>query len=132
MVLAIKGDYFLSHIWHTRFHTFFVHRGIPRSCHHSYSSCWRTDERDNHNFTTSVLQKRQTINLFVFCFLTPQRSGDTCVDYLNQELDAVDQSLLELEQILKDSDKDCMDLNTTKNAMDLYKVSSRPQQQVLL
>ncbi|XP_074624754.1 dystrophin-like isoform X2 [Acropora palmata] len=50
-----------------------------------------------------------------------QGSGTTCMDYLNQELDAVDQSLLELEQILKDSDKGCMDLNTTKNAMDLYK-----------
>ncbi|XP_067049827.1 dystrophin-like [Acropora muricata] len=50
-----------------------------------------------------------------------QESGTTCMDYLNQELDAVDQNLLELEQILKDSDKGCMDLNTTKNAMDLYK-----------
>lgn len=54
------------------------------------------------------------------------------MDYLNQELDAVDQNLLDLEQILKDLDKGCMDLNTTKNAMDLYKVSSLPQQQVFL
>lgn len=127
MVLAIKGEYFLSHIWHDRYNKFFVHRGIPRSYHHSYRPCCCTDEHDNHHFT-----KKAKKFVFLFCFFTSRRSGITCMDYLNQELDAVDQSLLELEQILKDSDKGCMDLNTTKNAMDLYKVSSLPQQQVFL
>ena len=82
----------------------------------------------------SLYKKGKNVEQFVFlfCFFTSRRSGTTCMDYLNQELDAVDQNLLELEQILKDSDKGCMALNTTKNAMDLYKVSSLPQQQVFL
>lgn len=44
-----------------------------------------------------------------------------CMNYLRQELDAVDQSLFELENSLKHSDKDLMDLNTTKSALDHHK-----------
>lgn len=132
MVLAIKGEYFLSHIWHASYITNSLHIG-----EFFFPIITLNDHVGAQTSTTTItLQKRRTswtICLFVFfCFFTSRRSETTCIDYLNQELDAVDQSLLELEQILKDSDKGCMDLNTTKNAMDIYKVSSLPQQQVFL
>lgn len=129
MVLAIKGESFLSHIWHDSYHKFFVHREflVPLITLIEHVGAQTST-------TTITLQKGKNVEQFVFlfCFFTSRRSGTTCMDYLNQELDAVDQNLLELEEILKDSDKGCMDLNTTKNAMDLYKVSSLPQQQVFL
>ena len=51
------------------------------------------------------------------------KSSPDCMNYLRQELDAVDQSLFELEHSLKHSDKDLMDLNTTKSALDHHKVN---------
>lgn len=46
------------------------------------------------------------------------------MDYLKNKLDTVDQSLFDLDDNLKHSDKDSMDLKTTKNALDHHKVSS--------
>jgi len=43
------------------------------------------------------------------------------VDYLKKKLDAVDQSLSDLDHSSKHSDKDSMDLKATKNALDHHK-----------
>ena len=45
------------------------------------------------------------------------------MDYLKKKLDTVDQSLSDLECNVKHSDKDCMDLKSTKNALDQQKVT---------
>ena len=45
------------------------------------------------------------------------------VDYFKKKLDAVAQSLSDLECNSKHSDKDYMDLKTTKNALDQQKVN---------
>ena len=39
------------------------------------------------------------------------------------KLDTVDQSLSDLECSVKNSDKDCMDLKSTKNTLDQHKVT---------
>ncbi|CAH3126441.1 unnamed protein product, partial [Porites lobata] len=44
------------------------------------------------------------------------------VDYLEKKLDTVDQSLSDLECSVKHSDKDSMDLKSTKNALDQHKL----------
>ena len=49
-------------------------------------------------------------------------SSTSFVDYLKRKLDAVDQRLFDLEHGSKHSDKDSMDLKTTKNALDQHKV----------
>ena len=45
------------------------------------------------------------------------------MDYLKKKLDTVDQSLSDLECSVKHSDKDFMDLKSTKNALDQHKVT---------
>jgi len=49
-------------------------------------------------------------------------SSTNFVDYLKRKLDGVDQRLCDLEYSAKNSDKDSMDLKTTKNALDEHKV----------
>lgn len=49
-------------------------------------------------------------------------SSTNFVDYLKRKLDGVDQRLCDLEHSAKNSDKDSMDLKTTKNALDEHKV----------
>ena len=50
-------------------------------------------------------------------------SSTNFVDYLKRKLDGVDQRLCDLEYNAKNSDKDSMDLKTTKNALDEHKVN---------
>lgn len=50
------------------------------------------------------------------------RGSTNFVDYLKKKLDGVDQRLCDLEYGSKHSDKDSMDLKTTKNALDQHKV----------
>ena len=45
------------------------------------------------------------------------------MDYLKKKFDTVDQSLSDLECSVKHSDKDFMDLKSTKNALDQHKVT---------
>ena len=45
------------------------------------------------------------------------------MDYLKKKFDSVDQSLSDLECSVKHSDKDSMDLKSTKNALDQHKVT---------
>lgn len=45
------------------------------------------------------------------------------MDHLKRKLDGVDQRLFDLEYSSKHSDKDSMDLKTTKNALDQHKVN---------
>ena len=51
------------------------------------------------------------------------RGSTSFVDYLKRKLDGVDQRLCDLEYGSKHSDKDSMDLRTTKNALDQHKVN---------
>ncbi|XP_073238321.1 uncharacterized protein [Porites lutea] len=51
---------------------------------------------------------------------TSARSNDL-VDYLKKKLDTLDQSLSDLECSVKHSDKDSMDLKSSKNALDQHK-----------
>ena len=44
------------------------------------------------------------------------------MDYLKKKLDTLDQSLSDLECSVKHSDKDSMDLKSSKNALDQHKV----------
>ena len=46
------------------------------------------------------------------------------MDYLKKKFDVVDQSLSDLECSVKRSDKDSMDLKSTKNALDQRKVTT--------
>ena len=50
------------------------------------------------------------------------RGSTSFVEYLKRKLDGVDQRLNDLENGSKHSDKDSMDLKTTKNALDQHKV----------
>lgn len=50
-------------------------------------------------------------------------SSTNFVDYLKRKLDGVDQRLCDLEYSAKNSDKESMDLKTTKNALDEHKVN---------
>ena len=45
------------------------------------------------------------------------------MDYLKKKFDTVDQSLSDLECSVKHSAKNFMDLKSTKNALDQYKVT---------
>ena len=45
------------------------------------------------------------------------------MDYLTKKFDTVDQSLSDLECSVKNSNKDSMDLKSTKNALDQHKVT---------
>lgn len=56
-------------------------------------------------------------------FLCIFSSSTSFVDYLKRKLDAVDQRLFDLDYGSKHSDKDSMDLKTTKNALDQHKVN---------
>ena len=47
------------------------------------------------------------------------------MDYLKKKLDTLDQSLSDLECSIKHSDKDFMDLKSTKNALDQHKVTKQ-------
>lgn len=56
------------------------------------------------------------------CFVYIFRGSTNFVNYLKKKLDGVDQRLSDLEYGSKHSDKDSMDLKTTKNALDQHKV----------
>jgi len=61
--------------------------------------------------------------LYTFLFWWVVKRSNELVDYLKKKLDTVDQSLSDLECSVKHSDKDFMDLKSTKNALDQQKVT---------
>ena len=63
------------------------------------------------------------LNLYTFLFWWVVNRSNELVDYLKKKFDTVDQSLSDLECSVKHSDKDSMDLKSTKNALDQHKVT---------
>ena len=61
--------------------------------------------------------------LYLFIYNSSTSGSINFVDYLKKKLDAVDRRLFDLEYGSRHSDKDSMDLKTTKNALDQHKVS---------
>ena len=61
--------------------------------------------------------------LYTFLFWWVVNRSNDLVDYLKKKLDTLDQSLSDLECSVKHSDKDSMDLKSSKNALDQHKVT---------
>ena len=89
--------------------------------------CNKINHIPSENQTKNVSMIRSVQSLTEICkkwlwFVCIFRGSTNFVDYLKKKLDGVDQRLCDLEYGSKHSDKDSMDLKTTKNALDQHKV----------